>query len=443
MQTPGRQIEAQTPMIESRGRNTLIERLSKAEEGIVDIERPQRRMFGTVTEKFEAIDNTFKDMQDIIKDDVSQRRKYFIEEQKILTEDSKNLSILRNKLGRQLLGVAAGIAGLSQLAQGNIGAGASGVGAAAALFSPEILGVITSVVAGNLAKSGFLNRGGAQIGSKVAGASKLGNPVLISAALAASLILPGLINANQTADRRRQLAASREIRRAETINEPDVDRFRNILARFDSILDNISLGEKKGVLNLGGIGDGLLESAKESEDVRREEERLEDEKQEAKIIKTPKSSSTEDMFEFFGIPMPEDVQQVETETDQNISNITENTDVDLSSSNNIFNNRILKRQANNNITNNTNMNMIASNNPSALNLNLDILDDITSGEGGQGDGETNIIDMTTSNSTQNSEKKFTGLAAIPASVSVTTNSMNLDIDLIEHSDALRSWAAYA
>ena len=443
MQTPGRQIEAQTPMIESRGRNTLIERLSKAEEGIVDIERPQRRMFGTVTEKFEAIDNTFKDMQDIIKDDVSQRRKYFIEEQKILTEDSKNLSNLRNKLGRQLLGVAAGIAGLSQLAQGNVGAGASGVGAAAALFSPEILGVITSVVAGNLAKSGFLNRGGAQIGSKVAGASKLGNPVLISAALAASLILPGLINANQTADRRRQLAASRVIRRAETINEPDVDRFRNILARFDSILDNISLGEKKGVLNLGGIGDGLLDSAKESEDVRREEERLEDEKQEAKIIKTPKSSSTEDMFEFFGIPMPEDVQQMETETDQNISNITENTDVDLSSSNNIFNNRILKRQANNNITNNTNMNMIASNNPSALNLNLDILDDITSGEGGQGDGETNIIDMTTSNSTQNSEKKFTGLAAIPASVSVTTNSMNLDIDLIEHSDALRSWAAYA
>ena len=157
MQTPGKQIEAQTPMIESRGRNTLIERLSKAEEGIVDIERPQRRMFGTVTEKFEAIDNTFKDMQDIIRDDISQRRKYFIEEQKILLEDSKNLSNLRNKLGRQLLGVAAGIAGLSALAQGNVGAGASGVGAAAALFSPEILGVITSVVAGNLAKGGFLN----------------------------------------------------------------------------------------------------------------------------------------------------------------------------------------------------------------------------------------------------------------------------------------------
>ena len=31
MQTPGKQIEAQTPMIESRGRNTLIERLSKAD----------------------------------------------------------------------------------------------------------------------------------------------------------------------------------------------------------------------------------------------------------------------------------------------------------------------------------------------------------------------------------------------------------------------------
>ena len=49
------------------------------------------------------------------------------------------------------------------------------------------------------------------------------------------------------------------------------------------------------------------------------------------------------MFEFFGIPLPED-EQVETETNQNISNITENTDVDLSSNKNIFNNQHRKTE---------------------------------------------------------------------------------------------------
>tara|TARA_R100001015_G_C4634792_1_gene202110 strand:- start:7054 stop:8367 length:1314 start_codon:yes stop_codon:yes gene_type:complete len=437
MQTPGKQVEARTPMIESRGRNNIFERLSKAEEGIVDIERPQIRMFGTVTDKFQAIDNTFQDMQDIIKDDITQRRKYFIEEQKILKEDSKNLSNLKNKLGRQLLGVAAGIAGLSQLARGNIGAGAGGIGAAAAIFSPEILGVITSVVAGNLAKSGFLNRGGAQLGTKVAGASKLKNPLLISAALAASLILPGLVSANQTADRRRQLAASRTIKGKETINAPDVDRFRTILARFDGIISNISFERKKET----GGGD-LLGEIKENE-------KIKEENNEANITAKNDGATTNiaanlDNFDQGDEQGGEISSSNVKASDTFISMGNENTNTNLSSVSNVgsvFNNQSLninKSIAGSNV--NSNINMFETNNTGGLNLAFDFLND-TKISGSESEG-TNIFDLT-SDTPPPTEKKFTGLAAVPSNVFVDTTGTGIDIDLIEASDALRTWAAYA
>ena len=440
MQTPGKQVEARTPMIEGRGRNNIFERLSKAEEGIVDIERPQIRMFGTVTDKFQAIDNAFQDMQDIIKDDITQRRKYFIEEQKILKEDSKNLSNLKNKLGRQLLGVAAGIAGLSQLARGNIGAGAGGIGAAAAIFSPEILGVITSVVAGNLAKSGFLNRGGAQLGTKVAGASKLKNPLLISAALAASLILPGLISANQTADRRRQLAASRTIRGKETINAPDVDRFRTILARFDGIISNISFERKKET----GGGD-LLGEIKENEKIKEEEKNNETNITAKDNGATNNIAANLDNFEQSNEQNSNEIASSEIKPkDTFISMGNENTNTNLSSVSNVgsvFNNQSLninKSIAGSNV--NSNINMFETNNTGGLNLAFDFLND-TKISGSESEG-TNIFDLT-SDTPPPTEKKFTGLAAVPSNVFVDTTGTGIDIDLIEASDALRTWAAYA
>ena len=76
-----------------------------------------------------------------------------------------------------------------------------------------------------------------------------------------------------------------------------------------------------------------------------------------------------------------------------------------------------------------------------LTLAFDFLND-TNVSQSDSQGEPNIIDLT-SDSQQNSEKKFTSLSAVPASIFVSTNPANLDIDLIEHSDALRTWAAYA
>ena len=261
MQTPGRQIQPQTPMIAiSRRVDSTLERLSRVEEDVVNIERPQRRIFGSIISQFQTINNSMQNMQELIRDDIRAKKKYYAEETKILQKDSRNLTNLNVSFGRQLAAGALGLYGLSQLRQGNLGEGAAGVGGAAALLTPEILGVISTVVTARLAKSGLLSRGGVgSMSTRVAGASKLKNPLLITAALAASLILPGLLSSNQNADRRRQITASRTIRGQETINKPDVDRFKSILARFDGILSDISLDNSRKVR--GGVDDEIIDDA--------------------------------------------------------------------------------------------------------------------------------------------------------------------------------------
>ena len=312
MQTPGRRVESLTPMIAINRRvDTVFERLTKVEEDIVDIERPQRRMFGRILNQFQSVNNSMETMEDLIKQDIDAKRKYFREETKILEKDSRNLQGVRAGFGRQLVAGALGAYGISQILGGNLGEGAAGIGGAAALLTPEILGVISTVVTTRLVKSGLLGRGAgaATMGSRVAGASKLRNPLLITAALAASLILPGLVNANQTADRRRQLSATRTIRGAETINKPDVDRFRTILARFDSILSSISLDRRrrsKGTLDEQDV-DEMLEEDKNKKDKKND---LESEK-EGTDDKEEKGGFFEGIKNLFGIGGEEDINEEE------------------------------------------------------------------------------------------------------------------------------------
>ena len=312
MQTPGRRVESLTPMIAINRRvDTVFERLTKGEEDIVDIERPQRRMFGRILNQFQSVNNSMETMEDLIKQDIDAKRKYFREETKILEKDSRNLQGVRAGFGRQLVAGALGAYGISQILGGNLGEGAAGIGGAAALLTPEILGVISTVVTTRLVKSGLLGRGAgaATMGSRVAGASKLRNPLLITAALAASLILPGLVNANQTADRRRQLSATRTIRGAETINKPDVDRFRTILARFDSILSSISLDRRrrsKGTLDEQDV-DEMLEEDKNKKDKKND---LESDK-EGTDDKEEKGGFFEGIKNLFGIGGEEDINEEE------------------------------------------------------------------------------------------------------------------------------------
>jgi hypothetical protein len=393
-----------------------------------------------------------QEMRDLIDQDIKAKRRYYREETKILQKDSRNLQSLSMGFGRKVTAGALGLYGLSQLQRGNLGEGAAGIGGAAALLSPEILSVITTVVTTKLASSGLLGRGGGvgSLGTRVAGASRLKNPLLITAALAASLILPGLISSNQNADRRRQMTASRTIRGAETINKPDVDRFRVLLARFDSILSNISLERKRE----GGdnIDVKLLE----------EGENLEPNKKKDK----PKIEPNENK-ENIKIDLPEDDEQPEEKKGgffdgikrlfgfgkekEEVSQI--NAETSATEGLTIIDGSIFEGDTNvegekiSNTFNNSNLISMRLLEPgegeSASDLLPNMSVEMMSNEifnvpaGGGGDQVFNI-DVPN----QNQSSGFSGISARPVFVSVGTK-FKRSIDKFESASSLRTWGAFS
>ncbi len=446
MQTPSRQVEPQTPMIAiNRRLDSTLERLTRVEEDVVNVERPQRRILGSVISQFTTINNSMQEMRDLINRDIREKKKYYREETKILQKDSRNLQVLNMSFGRRVAAGALGIYGLSQIQKGNLGEGAAGIGGAAALLSPEILSVITTVVTTKLASSGLLGRGAGvgTIGTRVAGASKLKNPLLITAALAASLILPGLVNSNQNADRRRQMTASRVIRGSETINKPDVDRFRVILARFDSILSSISLERKKE-------GRGIIDEQvfDEEPDKKKKNEENEIEPNNMDVLTseviTQESEEKEEKGGFFdGIKnmfnfgKKEEVSQIDPVTDNSIAfadqSVTEG-DVNVEGSNftNMFNNT----------SSLISMDMIESGiSDSATSLLPNMSIEMMSNEiiSNTGEGGTSVIDISAPDQTNNS--LFSGLAARPTFVSVGTK-FDKSVPKFEAAASLRTWGAF-
>ena len=250
MQTPGRRTQSNTPMFKFGRRMNLVGRnLSNISEE-TKIEKPQIRILGRIISQLDSMNNNLRDMSALIRRDVDSKQKYYREELKILKKDSENLQNTNTRLfaqGRKGLATAAGALGVAQASTGNIGGAAQSFGASAALMSPEIIEFLTGSIVNSLALRGILGRGGAgaNTASRVAGASKLKNPLLMTAALAASFIIPALVKSNQTADRRRLETAQKTIRGAETIDRKDVGRFRTQLDRFDRILSTVSGDRKK------------------------------------------------------------------------------------------------------------------------------------------------------------------------------------------------------
>ena len=444
MQTPGRQVESMTPMIAINRRvNTLFERLSKVEEDIVEIERPQQRMFGRILSQFQVVNNSINTMEDLIREDITAKKKYFAEETKILEKDSDNLQRVATGFGRQLAAGALGAYGLSQILQGNLGEGAAGIGGAAALLTPEILGVISTVVTTRLVKSGLLGRGAGAttMGSRVAGASKLKNPLLITAALAASLILPGLMN-NQGADRRRQLGASRTIRGAETINKPDVDRFRGILARFDSILSSISLDKRKkseGTIDDNDIEDFIKEGEKKN---KRKKDNLDPEKEKEKEIDdTEKEGGFFEGFKnLFGIGTEEEEIKEENEGGEERVSMIDNSIIEGDTIEGD------KNQIDQNTFKSTNVAMgdinpdLTTNFASLGDLSFDMINKNISNNIVEG-GESQVIDLSENNQeTTPTSSGFSGLTASADFISIGTkfSSSGSAITKIESAAALNA-----
>jgi len=455
MQTPGRQVEPQTPMIAiTRRVDMTLERLSKVEEDVSNIERPQRRLFGSVLSQFTTINNSMQEMRDLINQDIRAKKKYYREESKILQKDSRNLQVLNMSFGRKVAAGALGIYGLSQIGQGNLGEGATGIGGAAALLSPEILSVISNVVVTKLAASGLMGRGGAAgtMGTRVAGASRLRNPLLITAALAASLILPGLINSNQNADRRRQLTASRVIKGSETINKPDVDRFRVILARFDSILSNIQLERKREGRDT--IDEQVFDEEPEKSKKKKNNNIEPDDTNELKIDNVDMMRDTDGEDEkkggfFEGLKNLFGFGNKELDNDE-ISQVTGDTttsNIALANETIVEGDTTLEGGKFTNTFNNTSslisMEMIESGSDggsSSLLPNMSI--EMMSNEifANSGDGQTSIVDVSAPDQTNNS--LFSGLAARPTFVSVTTK-FSKSIDKFDSAASLRTWGAFS
>ena len=442
MQTPGRQVESQTPMIAINRRvNTVFERLSKVEEDIVEIERPQRRMFGRILGQFQTVNNSMETMEDLIRQDIAAKRKYFREETKILEKDSRNLQRVNAGFGRQLVAGALGAFGISQILGGNLGDGATSLGGAAALLSPEILGVITTFVTTKLATRGLLNTGSVSNVTRVTGASKFKNPLLMTAALAASLILPGLMN-NQNADKRRQESATRSIRGEETINKPDVVRFRSILERFDNIISSISLdNRRKGEEDTLDNEDiqGFINDRNKRENQNKTEGDSQLDTDLGKDNTEEEGGFFEGIKNLFGIGKEEEIPEEEGGGEKEGTDVSMiDNSINMEGGQNIIDERtfdttnVAMGDINPNLTNNFTSNL--------GDLSFDMINNNIANNNIGGGGESEFIDLTQDDEEVPPSSGFSAFAASPAFVSVSTKfeSSSGTIDKFESATALGS-----
>ena len=443
MQTPGRQVESQTPMIAINRRvNTVFERLSKVEEDIVEIERPQQRMFGRILGQFQTVNNSMETMEDLIRQDIAAKRKYFREETKILEKDSRNLQRVNAGFGRQLVAGALGAFGISQILGGNFGDGATSLGGAAALLSPEILGVITTFVTTKLATRGLLNTGSVSNVTRVTGASKLKNPLLMTAALAASLILPGLMN-NQNADKRRQESATRSIRGEETINKPDVIRFRSILERFDNIISSISLdNRRKGEEDTLDNEDiqGFINDRNKRENQNKTEGDSQLDTDLGKDDTEEEGGFFEGIKNLFGIGKEEEIPEEEGGGEKEGTDVSmidnsinmEGGDQNIIDERTFESTNVAMGDINPNLTNNFTSNL--------GDLSFDLINNNIANNNIGGGGESEFIDLTQDEVDVPPSSGFSAFAASPAFVSVSTKfeSSSGTIDKFESATALGS-----
>jgi len=454
MQTPGRQTEPQTPMIPMERRMDLAydRLLQRATEEAENIERPQVRVLGRIINQMESMNLTMRGIQDQIREDVRAKRRYFREEAKILKKDSDNLkSVQTNILSglRSKGALIAGGIGAAQLSQGNVGGAFQSFGLASALMAPEIVEFLTGSVINVLALKGLIgNRGvgATNITRGVSGASKMRNPLLATAFLAASILLPSLAQAGQTGDNKRRELTSRVVQGEQTINKPDVSRFRNQLNRFDRILSGISLERKRGGDSVMDV-DSLSKKDKEQLPLNNEEEDKKGFFEGIKNFFSPKKQKEKEKEKDNVIK--EDKQEVSLiEGNTNIdlaSNIEENTNIEgdnleIDRSSNIA---LTTELIENSIFNDQISNIFESNEDLATNL-LPNLDIAQMGREIKTEVSNNVIDLSSKKDNKVSSG-FVGQAVSPASISVNTafRTGGGIIDKFEAASSLRSYGAFS
>ena len=279
MQTPGRVVQSQTPMFSPLGErmeNANTKLIERSEERLREtgISRQQTRQLGRIILEFERLNGSMKTMRSEIQQDLRARRKYYREERKILKEDLENTNLFKTAAlfdGRKNLALLSGALALKEASDGDFGGALQATGAAVGLLLPEIIGTVLNVIGLNSIAGG--GRGVNPRGNVggIRGIRGMGgkNGIIAAAIIAASLLGSRLFGGSGNADTRRQEGAQQTIAGVNTINEPDVSRFKVQLNRFESILDGMMSGPsqignaKKGKTNppagpLGASGNDQL-----------------------------------------------------------------------------------------------------------------------------------------------------------------------------------------
>lgn len=463
MQTPGRQTQPQTPMIPivRRMEGGLDRMLQRAEEGAKNIERPRVISLGKVISQLDTIGGGMREMRNQIRNDIKVKQQFYREESKILKKDSENLEGISTKLLRGALGgITAGIAA-SQFAGGDIKGGLTTAGIASLLLAPEIIDVISGGVVQSLALKGLIGGGKgapvAGLGQNLRGASRAKNPLLMTAMLAAGLILPSLVRGQDNSDKRRQEFTRKSIGGREVINKGDVGRFRGQLTRFEEILDNINRDERKRV-----SGNVLALEEKEELDLDKNLSRENTTNQAFDFLDVIRNKNERkegknqwwDFFDVFRNPTKKDgesVKKIESEVDNEgdllsmeIDNITNEGD-DVTNENVDVAARFITE----------NQNFFGDEITESIEPNIDLVDALAQLDVGQIKSEiknkmtpsstNNVIDLGKNKNIPQSSSGFSGISAKPSTVFVSTkfNSSGGAVDKFESASSLRSYGAFS
>ena len=281
MQTPGRLVQSQTPMFSPIGERmdkaytSLIERTEEKAVG-EQLGRTQVRQLGRIILEFERLNGSMRTMRSEIQQDLRDRRKYYKQETKILKEDLENTNLFKTAAlfdGRKNLALLSGALALKEAGDGDLGGTLQATSAAVGLLLPEIISGIVGILGLNSIAGGGNRGGGVPRGGMARGGMRGmgGKGGIITAAILAASLLGSKLFGGGTADTRRQEGAQQTISGVNTINEPDVNRFKVQLNRFESILDGMMSGTtpigqtKKGKTNapsgaLGPAADQQLDS---------------------------------------------------------------------------------------------------------------------------------------------------------------------------------------
>ena len=228
-----------------------------------------------VTSMFSNLDRMEESMSVIRKSlnrDIRSRERYYNEEVKLLKKELKTTESLKGSL----MNVAALVAGVSlasamgNFQQGNFGAGARDLtlatGAALSQYLPEVItgsAIIISQLLGFGKRGGVKPQTGMRAGlSPRAGAGKLGLllPLLGLMGLGALAGKGG----DGDADKVRGELVRKQLVTDQTINQPDVDRFKTQLERFSFLIDRLQSDRVDRVSPIipGGISTSAADGTK-------------------------------------------------------------------------------------------------------------------------------------------------------------------------------------